>query len=175
MKYCFILLFIFTQGINVQSTKLKENNFLNKRTKRTAIYVLKYYYPEEPGKIINIRAYGRSLNKNGSFCLIDYDPIDRNKPTYMSCFDENEIPTKSGNDKELTKIYKDSISLNFRGKDTTVLINTAKELKDPTTLWFWKHTPKVNETLIVGGIRKNFITNTIVVVNVVHTYLGKEF
>jgi hypothetical protein len=173
MKYCFFLLLIFTQGVKAQSSQPKENVFSNKDIKHTKIYVLKYYYPEEPDKIIYRRAYGRSKNKDGSFCLIDYDPAT-NKPIYSSCFDPNGIPTQTGNDKEPTKIYRDSIRLNFKGKDTTILINTVKELKDPTTLWFWKHTPKVNETVTVGGIRKNFITKSIDLVSVAYTYMGKE-
>ena len=174
MKYCLLFFLILTQGVKAQISKSKENNFSNDNTKPTVIYVLKYYYPEEPEKIISTRAYSRSKNKDGSFCMIDYDPNNMNKPTYSSCFDTNGIPTQAGIDKEVTKIYADSIRLNFKGKDTTVLINTAIQLKDPTALWFWKHKPQLNETVTVGGIRKNFITKTIDLVSVAYTYMGEE-
>jgi hypothetical protein len=171
MKYCLLFFLILTQGVKAQVSKSKEKNFSNDNTKPTVIYVLKYYYPEEPAKIVSTRAYSRSNNRDGSFCLIDYDPNNMSKPAYSSCFDTNGIPTQI---EGLTKIYRDSIRLNFKGKDTTVLINIAKDLKDITTLWFWKHMPKVNETVTVGGIMKNFITNSIDRVSVAYTYLGKE-
>jgi hypothetical protein len=171
MKYFLLFLIIITQGAKAQSPK---QNDVSKDKKHLAIYILKYYYPEAPEKIISTRAFGRTENKDGSFCMVDFAPADLTKPVYSSCFDPDGIPTQSGNEKELTKIYRDSIRLNFKGKDTTVLINAAKELKDPTTTWFWKHMPKVNETATVGGIRKNFITNTIDFVRVTYTYIGKE-
>src|ERR1700743_2175075 len=172
MKYCLLFFLMLNQVVKAQVPKSKENISSDDNLKPAVIYILKYYYPEEPTKVISTRAYSRSVNKDGSFCLIDYDKM--NSPVYSSCYDANGIPTQSGNEKELTKIYRDSIRLNFNVKDTTVLINKAKDLKDVTTLWFWKHTPKVNETATVGGIRKNFITKSIDLVSVVYTYLGKE-
>jgi hypothetical protein len=174
MKYFLLFFLLFTQVVKAQVSQSKESNFLTDGAKPAVIYVLKSYYPEEPAKIISTRAYARSRNKDGSFCLIDYDPHDMNKPVYKSCFDAYGVPTQSGNEKELTRMYRDSIRLNFKGKDTTVLINTTKELKDETKLWFWKYMPKLNETVTVGGIRKNFITKTIDRVSIAYTYVGKE-
>lgn len=174
MKYCFIILLLFSKCLYAQAPLSKENNVSNKRSKNTPIYVLKYYYPEAPENILFTRAYGRIIHNNGTFCLIDYTRAEKNKPIYSSCFNKEGMPIEFGNYKEVTKIYNDSIRLNFRGKDTTVLTPKADALKDPTTLWFWKHIPKVNEKVYVSGIRKNFITNSIDLVSIAHTYLGKE-
>lgn len=142
--------------------------------KKTSIYFLSYYYQEEPNKIISSRATGRIVTGDASFCLVDYDLKDLGKISYSSCFDFNGMPIHYGSQKEITKIFKDSVHLNFKGRDTTFLIDSKKELQNPTNLWFWKYMPHVNETVVVGGVRKNFITNTIDKVNVSYTYLGKE-
>lgn len=142
--------------------------------KQTAIYILKFYYEEDPATIKFNRAYARSVNQDGSYCIQDFDVGNLKSATYSSCYSASGIPTEFGSEKELTRIFKDSVRLNFRGRDTTVMVDTEKELKDITTLWFWKHMPKLNETTTVGGIRKNFITNHVDLVRTAHTYLGKE-
>ena len=164
---------IFAQVVKAQPLKSKANKYPGTDQKSTAVYFLKYYYEEEPGKIIFSRATGRSVAKDGSFSLIDYQLTDLSKPSFSLCFDAMGMPTQYGNEKEITNVYKDSVRLNFRGKDTTILITAQNKLSNPTNLWFWKYMPQVNETVVVGSVRKNFITNKIDIVDVAYTYMGK--
>lgn len=167
-----ILLIIVLTGFAIQiDAQIKTGDL---RHKKTSVYFLKYYYEEEPDKILNSRVTCRIINEDSSFCLVDYDLKNLSKTTYSSCFDLNGMPTHYGSEKEMTSVLKDSVRLNFKGRDTTLLINSIKGLQNPTSLWFWKYMPYVNETVIVGGVRKNFIANTIDKVNVSYTYLGKE-
>lgn len=170
MKYYFLIFLFFALRVNAQSGAQN----LDAGRKHTAMYVLRYYYPETPGKILFKRAYRRVEEKDGGFCLVDYDPSDTGIILSRSCFDRDGIPVDFGDEKNLTQIFKDSVRLSFKGKDTTILMNTAKELKDATSLWFWKHTPKISDTVIVGVVRKNFITKSIDLVRVAYVYCGKE-
>lgn len=165
---------VFTQVRSIKATNQSKIQSLSQLKKHNAIYVLKYYYEEQPDKILFTSARGRAIKKDGSFCLVEYDPADVTKVTYTSCFDPDGIPTQFGSGNEITKITKDSLTVNFKGKDTTFFINAEKRLKDPTALWFWKHRPKLNETVIVAGVRKNFTTKSVDLVNVSYTYEGKE-
>lgn len=142
--------------------------------KQSPVYVLKYYYPEDTTKIISKRAYSRTVNKDGSFCITDYNPVDLQKQIYLSCYDVLGVPTHYGDGTDMTQIYADSLRMNFRGRDTTLVIKAPEQLKDAAVLWFWKYRPKVNETCTVGGIRKNFITHKIDLNSVSYTYLGRE-
>lgn len=160
--------------IQVSTSTNAQTTRTTHRQERTNIYFLKYYYEEEPAKIISTRAIGRMVTPDGTFCLVDYDVNDTSKITYRSCFNASGIPTSYGSDKETTKVLENGIRLNFKGRDTTFLINIKEKLQNTTQLWFWIYMPHVNETVIVGGIRKNFITNTIDQVNTSYTYLGKE-
>jgi len=167
-----ILLIVVLLGLATQVySQIKTSDL---RDKKTNIYFLSYYYEEEPDKIINLRAICRIIKKDSSFCLVDYVPKDLDKTIYCSCYDFTGMPTQFGSEKEMTSIIKDSVRLNFKERDTTLLSSSKKELQNPTSLWFWKYMPYVNETVVVGGIRKNFITNTIDKVDVSYTYLRKE-
>src|ERR1700761_5028844 len=115
MKYCIFCLLIFTQAVKAQVSK-----------SNTPVYVLKYYYPEDPAKIISTRACARSLNKDGSFCITDYDPNNLDKVFAIASFDRNGMPIQNGDD----KIYRDSIRISFRGRDTMIRVD-ADKLKDP--------------------------------------------
>jgi len=170
MRKLILMLIILTSVTISVKAQVKAKDLLQKRTN---LYFINYYFEEEPDKIISSRASRRVINGDSSFCIEDYDLKDISKITYSSCFDFNGTPTHYGTEKEITKVFKDSIRLNFKGRDTTFLIDSEKELRNQTNLWFWKYMPYVNETVIVGGIMKNFITNKIDKVNISYTYLGK--
>lgn len=142
--------------------------------KKSDIYFLDYYYQEDPNKIIFSRATSRIVIGDTSFCFIDYNLKDITKISSSSCLDFNGVPIQYGREKEITKIFKQNVHLNFKGRDTTFAINSKKELQNMTSLWFLKFMPSVNETVIVSFINKNYITNTIDKVSVSYTYLGKQ-
>ncbi len=168
----FFMIVIISCGIKNKTSKIKEERVLNSnKALNKGIYFLKYYYEENPEKILWTNGSSRVINKDKSFCLLSFDLKDVHKSNYKQCFNEIGIPIGDGTESDFTKVYADSIRMKFKKRDTTFLIRT-ETLKDPSTLWFWKYFPKKNETVIVNLLTKNFITNKIEIKQVSHTYLG---
>lgn len=155
MKCILALLLVFSYNAIAlaQSKPLAEQ--LNKH--KASRYVMKYYFEDTPDITLWNRVVSRLTTDSGKFYMLDYDAKNPDHLLSSSFYDEVGMPIVTENAKDFMKVFPDRIRLSFMGKDTTVFMN-GTALRNSTLLWFWKYQPKKGEEVVVGGIRRNFMT-----------------
>ena len=171
--YEILIILLLSFGCNNKEKLNPKYNDSKNDTIQTRVYYLDYFYNDEPEKILRSTGTKREVYPDGSFCLLNFIKEDSINYNYKRCYDEYGNPLGNGTSEKFEYIYKDKLELSFREKDTLIFMNT-KELIDPTQLWFWKKMPKSEDSIVVNGVRKNFITNSIDLISTYYIYLGKE-